>query len=106
MNTSAEDELDKKSDEPEDLHAARTKASNEIVDAMKIFIKNMDQITLGWGLDRSAEKLFAEMSFTALADTPLAEQMASLEKATSKFAALELPGQAASAHITDAPSRN
>ena len=94
----AKNDLDSKSDEASALHAARAKASAAVVAGVKSAIQGIDQVTWGWGLDRTAEKLFAEVNLTAKVGTPLAKQMASLENATSKFAGMDLPGQAISAH--------
>ncbi len=95
----AREDLEKKEDEPEELHTARKKTSAKVVAAMKEAIQCMDQITLGMGLDRSAEKMYSEVSLTAKAGTPLADQMDSLEKSVTKLAGVKLAGAALNAVI-------
>ncbi len=57
----------------------------------------MDQVVFGWGLDRTAEKTFVDLSVTAKSGTKTAEEMGLAAKAKTNFAGFRVPGAALAA---------
>ena len=67
-------------------------------------IKDVDQLTVGWGVDSQAGKTYLECNFSALEGTRLARQLASLQERKSAFAGFLLPGSAVTLHYSAAIS--
>lgn len=89
-------EIAKKDDESEQEFAQRKKALEQIEPYMVRVVNDLDQVILGWGLDRSAEKTFLDVSVTAKPGTETAAEMALAAKATSCLGGFHLPGAAMS----------
>ena len=51
----------------------------------------LDQVVFGWGLDRTAEKTFVDVSVTAKPDTETAEEMGLAAKSTTNLAGFRAP---------------
>ena len=60
---------------------------------------DLDQVVFGWGLDRSAEKTFVDVSVTAKSGTKTAEEMGLAAKATTNFAGFCVPGAAVTSAV-------
>lgn len=60
------------------------------------FIEGADQLTVGWGVDDDAGTTHIDIEVTAIANSKLAEQLATLENTTTSFVGFDLPGAAAS----------
>jgi hypothetical protein len=58
-------------------------------------IEEIDQLTIGWGVDRVGRATYLDFHVTAVPDTSMARQMAMLKDSTSKFAGFLMPGAAA-----------
>ncbi|MGA2619134.1 MAG: hypothetical protein ABSF26_16110 [Thermoguttaceae bacterium] len=89
-----ENNQQRKPDESEQAFAARLKIIGQIIGMVEGVVNDLDQISLGWGLDRGAEKTFLDLSITARPGTPTAGQFTSLSALTSKFQGFRLPGAA------------
>ena len=92
----------KKSDESDDDYARRKKVI-EVAGAYIVrVIGDLDQINLGWGLDRSEEKTYLDLSVTAKPGTVTAAEMAMASQAKTNFAGFRVP-EAASLWAIAAP---
>jgi hypothetical protein len=78
------------------LRAVRTKVEEETVRTILTLLSDLDQLTLGWKLDRQAEKTFVEFSLTAKEESETAKQMAVMHDAKTDFAGFRLPEAALS----------
>jgi hypothetical protein len=63
-------------------------------------LKESDQLTLGWGVDSKAGKVFLDFGMTATAGTRLAQQMDAYKTLKSSFSGLEVEGSAATLRFT------
>jgi len=72
----------------------------KIVGAIVAAANEMEQVTLGCALDRSAKTAFLEMNVTALKGTGCAKQFANLGNAKTNFAGFQLPGAAVTGNLT------
>ena len=84
-----------KAGEPEQLTAARKKLGDSLLETLTSLVQDLDQVTLGWTLDRKAENTMLDVSVTARSGTPLASQMA-FQQIASSFSGFRLPGAAVS----------
>jgi len=55
-------------------------------------IEEIDEFTIGWGVDQTAKMTYVDFSITAVEDTAMARQMAMLKDGTSNFAGFLMPG--------------
>lgn len=85
--------LSLKSGESDAVSDARKKLGKEVVDSLTGAMNDLDQVTLGWALDRQTERTFLDLSVTARSGSPLASQMV-IEKIASSFRGFRLPGAA------------
>jgi hypothetical protein len=76
--------------------ALHVKLREEMVRSVVTVLDDLDQVSLGWKLDRQAETTFLELSLTAKEGTETAKQMAVLQDAKTDFAGFRLPGAALS----------
>lgn len=83
-----------KPSETEEQRVLRTKIEEEAVRTIVTLLDDLDQLTLGWKLDRQTEKTFLEFSLTAKEGTASAKQLAVLQDAKTDFAGFRLPGAA------------
>jgi hypothetical protein len=72
----------------------RKKVSKLVVDGLVTALKDLDRVTLGWSLDRSATKTSLDLNVTAQAGSPTAAQFAALANTRTAFAGFRLPGAA------------
>ncbi len=86
-----ENNQQRKPGESEQAFAARSKIVEQMIGMVEGAVGDLDQVSLGWGLDRGAEKTFVDLSITARPGTPTANQFASLSGLTSKFEGFRLP---------------
>ena len=63
-------------------------------------VKDLDRLSLGWGLDRQAGQSHLDLTVTALAGTSLAGRFAATGEVKTSFAGFRLPGAALIAHGT------
>ena len=70
---------------------ARKKFGDEMLGILTGLVKDLDQVALGWTLDRKADNTLLDVSVTARSGTPLASQMA-IEQIASGFAGSGCPG--------------
>jgi len=63
------------------------------------FMKEADEVTIGWGVNKEDGKTYLDFSLTALQGTKLAEQVAASTSAKSNFTGFLLPEAAATLHF-------
>ncbi len=61
-------------------------------------INEIDELTIGWLIDRKEERTYIDVSTTAVPGTKTADQMAALKDMQSDFAGFVMPGAAATLH--------
>jgi len=89
-----------KAGESAEEYSNRKQVSKAIAGWVSRTVKEMDRLSLGWGLDRQAERSCLDVTLTALAGTPLAGRFAAMGEAKRSFAGFRLPGAALIAHGT------
>jgi len=83
--------------ESSEEYANRKKAIDQLEAYATRVCGELDQVLFGWGLDRTAEKTFVDVSVTAKPGTETAEEMGLAAKATTQFAGFRVPGAAVTA---------
>ena len=78
-------------DESSEEYASRKKIIDQMESYLTRVFGEMDQVVFGWGLDRSAETTFVDVSLTAKPGTKTAEEMGLAAKATTNFAGFRVP---------------
>ena len=76
---------------------AARRSSDQVEPYVTRVFGELDQVVFGWGLDRTAEKTFIDVSVTAKPGTKTAEEMGLAAKATTNFAGFRVPGAAVTA---------
>lgn len=66
---------------------------------METYIKESDQITIGWKTEPAEQHTFIDMSFTAVPGSSLAKQMSTMANAKSDYTDFVLPGAALSMNM-------
>ena len=84
-------------DESNEEYASRKKIIDQVEPYLTRVFSDLDQIVFGWGLDRTAEKTFVDLSVTARPGTKTAEEMGLAAKSTTNFAGFRLPNATATA---------
>ena len=92
-----EKEAAKKDNESEEEFAQRKKILAQVEPYLVRVAGELDQVVFGWGLDRTAEKTFIDLSVTAKPGTQTAEEMGLAAKSTTNFAGFHIPGAAVTA---------
>ena len=80
--------------ESNEEYASRKKIIDQVEPYVTRVLGELDQVVFGWGLDRTAEKTFIDVSVTAKSGTKTAEEMGLAAKATTNFAGFRVPGAA------------
>ena len=80
--------------ESNEEYANRKKILDQLGSYVIRVFSDLDQVVFGWGLDRSAEKTFVDVSVTAKSGTKTAEEMGLAAQARTNFAGFCVPGAA------------
>ncbi len=70
------------------------------IDSLSQFMKEADEVTIGWGVDKGDGKTYLDFSVTAVDGSKLAKQVAMATNAKSDFTGFLLPEAAATLHFT------
>lgn len=90
---------------PEDERAAQEEMINVQMKQMETYIKESDQITLGWKTSPAEQRTYLDITFTAVPGGDLAKQMNAMADAKSDFTGFLLPGAAVSLNVaTEIPA--
>ncbi|MHB1034437.1 MAG: hypothetical protein ACYC35_07875 [Pirellulales bacterium] len=84
----------KQPNEDDSQYELRKKLSQNSINQMITGIQEIDQVTLGWSLDRTAQKTFLDVSVTAVKDSSTAKKFAQVKEVTTKYSGFQLPGAA------------
>ncbi len=87
-----------KSGESDDDYAIRKQFGENVKAAVVQAIKELDDVSLGWRLDRSEKRTYLDLTFTAQRGTPLAQRFVEAKSLKTGFAGFRLPGAALRAH--------
>lgn len=79
---------------PEDDQKGQKALIESQMKQMETFIKESDQITIGWKTEPAEKRTFLDMTFTAVPGGALAKQMNAMANAKSDFTGFMLPGAA------------
>jgi len=92
--------------ETDEQYAARTNLAKQAAGRITTLINELDQLLLGWAIDREKGVSHLDIGVTAVAGTKTAEQFAQLKQASTNFAGFDLPGAAVTGNwagrLTDA----
>lgn len=88
----AQEKLQRKDGEDEQEFTVRKILTEKLLRAVVCAAKELDQVTLGWSLDREAHNASLEVSATALDGSRAAEHLAKLGQAKTAFGGFHLPG--------------
>ena len=103
----AEKELQRKPGEDEQECIVRKIVGAKLLEAMACAVKEIEQVTIGYSLDREAENVAIEVAVTAKADSKAAGGLAKLGQLKSEFGGFRLPDAALSGLIVaECPAGN
>jgi hypothetical protein len=85
--------------EGEDEFAVRKKMVENQLEQMQMLMEEMDQLTIGWGVDAQAKQTYFDIEVTAVPGTDLAEETKLVTEAASQFAGFLRDDAAMSAHF-------
>lgn len=85
---------------PDEDRAAQEEVIKAQMQQMETYIKESDQITIGWKTEPAEKRTFLDMTFTAVPGGALAKQMNSMADAKSDFSGFLLPGAAMTLNIS------
>ncbi|MCR4414751.1 MAG: hypothetical protein NUV77_20230 [Thermoguttaceae bacterium] len=87
-----------KSGESDEDYAIRKQFGENLKSGVVQAIKDLDDVSLGWRLDRNEKRTYVDLTFTAQSGTPLAQRFAQAKSLKTGFAGFRLPGAALRAH--------
>ena len=79
---------------PDEDRAGQEEMIRAQMKQMEAYIKESDQITIGWKTDPAEKHTYIDLTFTAVEGGDLAEQMNAMANAKSDFTGFILPGAA------------
>ena len=97
MREDAKKELQRKPHEDEVEYTIRKIVLGKLLETATCAVNNIQDVTLGWSLDREAGNASLELAVTAPAGSKAAKKLAKLGQAKSEFAGFRLPEAAVSA---------
>ena len=94
LRLGAEAGLQRMPDEGEDEYAIRTGMTRRAIDQMVTMVEELDELLLGFAIDRDNGSVYVDVDVTAIEGTKLAEQFATVKPGPTDFAGFDLPGAA------------
>jgi hypothetical protein len=85
-------------DESEDEYAMHVKLAKQSIQQVTTAINELDELTLGWKINRPTSTTYLDFDVTAQPGTKMAEQFAQAAQAKTNFAGFNLPGAAVTAN--------
>jgi hypothetical protein len=86
--------MQKKADESDEQYELRQKMTQAQMEQMKRMINEVDSLTLGWAVDSQQQRTFLDFTYTFLADSKMAKQLASYGTPKTDFAGFYQPDSA------------
>lgn len=83
---------------PEDQQAIRKQFLENVQAAVMTAVKELDDVTLGWKLDRQEKRTYLDLRVTAVPGSGLAKRFGALKELKTAFAGFKLEGAALAAH--------
>jgi hypothetical protein len=96
MSSSAKQGMSKRPGESDEAYASRSQLVEAGIAHNTQMINEVDQFTFGLSIDGEAKKAYVDVAYTAVAGTPLAEEIAASTQATTNFAGFAAPESAVS----------
>jgi hypothetical protein len=94
-----EGNLEQSPGESDAAYEARSKATQQQMDAMVTMINELDEVVLGWAIDQPGRRTFLDLSMTAVEGSKTAKQMATPPAGPSKFTGFQMKDAVASLHV-------
>jgi len=96
MQMGAQAALRRLPNESDDEYAMRLNVTKQMLQQVTTMVNDLDELLLGWGVDRTKGATFIDFEMTAVAGTKTAGDFAQLAQAKTNFAGFNLPGAALS----------
>jgi len=96
MQVGAQAALRRLPNEGDDEYAMRLNVTKQMLQQVTTMVNDLDELLLGWGVDRTKGTTFIDFEMTAVAGTKTAGDFAQLAQAKTNFAGFNLPGAALS----------
>lgn len=87
-------DLQRKEDESDAQYEARKMITKQIVESVVTVLNDLDEVTIGWSLDRESEETFLEVTVTAKEGSETAQAAATLQQSATDFGGFRLPDAA------------
>ena len=100
LKADVEADSERKPGENEEEHAIRVIVGKRTAAGSARAIDELEQITVGWALDHTAEKTYFDVTVSAKAGTDSARDFASLGESTTDFGGFFMPGAALAGNWT------
>ena len=94
MKTGAEIGMDRLPGESNEDYALRQGVAKQMIQQIDTMINDLDEVLIGWAIDRQAGTSYIDFQVTAVAGTKTAAQFAQAATVTTNFAGFDLPGAA------------
>jgi hypothetical protein len=79
LRTGMEAGLQQEDGESDEQYATRKAMAEQQLEAMSTAANELDQVTLGWNVDRAGKQIYLDMATTMLAGSKGAQQLAALK---------------------------
>ena len=99
MQIGAQAALQRQPNESDDEYAIRLNVTKQMLQQIATLVNELDELLLGWGVDRTKGTTFFDFEMTAVAGTKTAGDFAQLAQAKTNFAGFNLPGAALSGNF-------
>lgn len=86
MQAGVQQGLKKKDDESDEQYAQRQKLTEAQMAQMSRMVNEIDSLTIGLAVDSKQQRTYADFTYTFVADSKMAKQMAAYGKPTTNFA--------------------
>lgn len=94
-----EGNLEQAPGETDAAYEARSKTTQQQMDAMVTMINELDEVVLGWAIDQPGRRTFLDLSMTAVEGSKTAKQMVTAPSGPSKFSGFQMKDAVASLHV-------
>ena len=94
MKAGAEIGMGRLPDESDEDFALRQGVAQQMIQQIDTMINDLDEVLIGWAIDRQAGTSYIDFQVTAVAGTKTAAQFSQAATVTTNFAGFDLPGAA------------
>jgi hypothetical protein len=100
INEAAQKDLaNRRAGESDEDHAIRKQFTTGLVELVSTGVKELDNVSLGWRLDKKSKQTSVDLTLTALPGTRAAADLAQVAELKTAFSGFTVPGCVLTAHV-------